>query len=66
MLAAFGYTQNEYQEDIGYIMRNNGVAMMEAHEIFKERLNFLIYLYKSRGLVRKYCIDFDDEHVIGN
>ena len=50
VLAAFGYTQNEYQEDIGYIMRNNGVAMMEAHEIFKERLNFLIHLYKTRGL----------------
>ena len=33
VLTAFGYTQTEYEEDIGYIMRNNGVAMMEAHEI---------------------------------
>ena len=52
VLTAFGYTQTEYEEDIGYIMRNNGVTMMEAHEIFKERLNFLIFMYENRGFSR--------------
>ena len=56
VLRAFNMSQAEYEDDIRHIMKNCVVLMMEAHEIFKERMNFLIVMYKRRGLAESDAI----------